>query len=609
MDLQGVYDQLLATLGGGLLNFLAALGFLIGGWIIALIAAAVTRTALRRTNIDERVGRAISGEGGASPLDLEKWIPRLVFYVILLFGIVGFFNKLNLPAVSGPLQTLLNQISLFLPRLFGALGILLVAWIIASLVKLLITQLADRTRLDERLAQQADLGDGEGVSLSKSLATAAYWIIFLLFLPALLNQLGVEGLVAPVQGMVGSILASIPNAFSAGLILLVGWFIARIVRQIVVNLLKVAGADRVGERVGLRADQSLSGLAGTIVYALIMVSVIITALGELNVEAISGPATAMLTTVLEVVPAIFGAALILVLAYLVARLLAGLVTSLLSGIGFDSLPEKMGLRADAFVGQRTPSEIVGFLVIVAAMLFAATEAASLLGFTRLSEMISNFTSFGGQVLLALVLFGIGFYLANLARNLILSAGGEQSMFTANLARVAILVFVTAMALRQMGIADEIVNLAFAILLGAIGIAVALAFGLGSREIAAGEVSRWLHSMRGTTANAPQAAAPSMAVAPQAAAPQVATSQRSETDDLTKIEGIGPKISGLLQAAGIQTFAQLASTDVARLQSILDAAGPRYRIANPSSWPAQARLAASGDWEALQKLQDSLVGGR
>lgn len=77
----------------------------------------------------------------------------------------------------------------------------------------------------------------------------------------------------------------------------------------------------------------------------------------------------------------------------------------------------------------------------------------------------------------------------------------------------------------------------------------------------------------------------------------------------KLEGIGPKIQEILYGAGIQTFAQLAATDEARLKEVLAAAGDRYRLADPSSWPDQARLAAAGDWAALQTLQDNLKGGR
>lgn len=80
------------------------------------------------------------------------------------------------------------------------------------------------------------------------------------------------------------------------------------------------------------------------------------------------------------------------------------------------------------------------------------------------------------------------------------------------------------------------------------------------------------------------------------------------DDLKLIEGIGPKISGLLNAAGITTFAQLAATDVARLRQILADAN-LTRLADPGTWPEQARLAAAGDWDGLKALTDSLRGGR
>jgi predicted flap endonuclease-1-like 5' DNA nuclease len=79
------------------------------------------------------------------------------------------------------------------------------------------------------------------------------------------------------------------------------------------------------------------------------------------------------------------------------------------------------------------------------------------------------------------------------------------------------------------------------------------------------------------------------------------------DDLKRIEGIGPKISNVLQDAGITTYAQLAATDVHRLRQILDESG--IRLANPDTWPEQARLAAAGDWDALKRLQGQLKGGR
>ena len=81
------------------------------------------------------------------------------------------------------------------------------------------------------------------------------------------------------------------------------------------------------------------------------------------------------------------------------------------------------------------------------------------------------------------------------------------------------------------------------------------------------------------------------------------------DDLTKIEGIGPKVQGLLNDAGISTFAELASRAPEQLSEILDVAGSIYKAMDKTSWPRQAALAAEGKWEELQKLQDELVGGR
>ena len=79
------------------------------------------------------------------------------------------------------------------------------------------------------------------------------------------------------------------------------------------------------------------------------------------------------------------------------------------------------------------------------------------------------------------------------------------------------------------------------------------------------------------------------------------------DDLTKVEGIGPKINGLLQAAGIQTFAQLAAADMAQVKALLEANGLPF--IDPGSWSEQAGLAAAGKMDDLQALQDRLKGGR
>jgi hypothetical protein len=298
--------------------------------------------------------------------------------------------------------------------------------------------------------------------------------------------------------MTNKVLGFLPNIFAAGLILVVGWFIARIVQRIVTNLLAAIGADRLSEQVGLATvlgKQRLSGLLGLVVYVLILIPVLIATLDTLALEAITRPAANMLNTILGALPAIFAASLVVTIAYVVGRVVAGLVTNLLTDAGFNAILARLGLGKEPAEGERMPSEIVGYLVLVAILLFAAVEASRLLGFVLLADLVTQFTVFAGQVILGLIIFAIGLYLANLASKTVLASGVAQAGLLALAARVSILVLAGAMALRQMGLANEIINLAFGLLLGAIAVAVALAFGLGGREIAARELEEWLQSVK------------------------------------------------------------------------------------------------------------------
>jgi len=104
----------------------------------------------------------------------------------------------------------------------------------------------------------------------------------------------------------------------------------------------------------------------------------------------------------------------------------------------------------------------------------------------------------------------------------------------------------------------------------------------------------------------------VATAPKAEAKPVAKKtapkKAAKADDLKKIEGIGPKIADIFIAAEIDTFAKLASSDVAKLKEVLAAAGSRYASKNPGSWPKQAKMAAEGKWDELKVWQDNTKGG-
>lgn len=485
MDLSQLTQTLQQTLGENLPSILGALGILIVGWIVALAVRGGVRKGLGMLKVNQRLHSTTGVE-----VDLEGGAAVGIYYLVLLLVLVGFFNALNLELVSGPLRALVDQVLAFVPKLVAGGILIFIVWMIATVLRTIVTKALQSTTLDEKLSAGAGMRP-----ISDNLGNVVFWLIVLLFLPAILGTLEIAGLLQPVQGMVNEMLGMLPNLFGAVLIGVVGWFLAKIVRDLVSNLLTAAGTDRLGEQVGLRGTMSLSHLIALVVYILILVPAVVAALQALEIEVITGPATEMLNKMMAAIPDIFAAAIILGIAFAVSRLVSHLMSHLLGGLGFDALPNKLGL-GQAFTGQNTPSLLVGKVIAFFIMLFAIVEATSRLGFDQVSELVTMFTAFGGQVLLGSAIITIGFWLSNLAYEAILRIHGATSGGVANIVRFAILGLVIAMGLQAMGLANEIVNLAFGLTLGAVAVAVALSFGLGGREAAGKQMEHWLGQLRG-----------------------------------------------------------------------------------------------------------------
>ena len=163
-----------------------------------------------------------------------------------------------------------------------------------------------------------------------------------------------------------------------------------------------------------------------------------------------------------------------------------------SGLGTE---QPTMIQTEPTMGSKSPSELVGSICWIAIMLVATLTAVDILGIPALEDVFRVILAIAGQVLIGVIVFAIGLYLANLAFNLILSSGTSQSRFLAQCARIAIITLVGAMALNSMGIAPNIVNLAFGLILGGIAVAIALAFGLGGREVAREELKSWVSSFK------------------------------------------------------------------------------------------------------------------
>ncbi|MEX0958662.1 MAG: mechanosensitive ion channel [Burkholderiales bacterium] len=484
MDLSAFAASLQDTLGTHLPGILGALAILIVGWIIAVIARATVRKSLSLLKVNARID-----ETTQEKVDVEGGLAAGVFWLIILLTLIGVFNTLSLDLVSDPFNEMMRQVFGYLPRLVAGALLLLLAWVLATALRALVSRGLAATTWDKKISEQAGMQP-----MSKSVGNVLFWLTMLLFVPAILGALDLQGLLEPVQGMIDKTLGIIPNIFAAIVIGFIGWLVASVLRGLVTNLLAAASIDRLGSSIGLDETVRLSRLVGMLVFIFVFIPALIAALDALQIEAVSGPATDMLGLILEAVPNILAAAVILIITWYVAKFAADIVRRLLAGMGFDALPGRLGFSY-AFKDPLTPSSLVAGIIVFFAMLFATVEAANRLGFTQVRDLVTMFISFGGDVLLGALILIVGFWLANIAYKAIDKSSGEGTAGLAQVARLAILGLVIAMGLRAMGIASDIVNLAFGLTLGAVAIAVALSFGLGGREAAGRQMEHWLSKLR------------------------------------------------------------------------------------------------------------------
>lgn len=492
-----------------LINLLGALATLIIGWILAGVLAKIVRSVLRRTNIDEKFSASIGIQKEAGSFRLDRLLSTLVFWIVILLTVVAALNVLNLTTVSEPLNNFLNQIFAFLPQVGGALVIAAIAWIVATVVRSLLLKATGSFDLDHKLFGKDEPDAPAGVLVGETLANVVFWLVLLFFLPLVLNTLNLGSQLAPLLNLLDSLLAALPRLIKAAAIGFVGWLIARILRLITSNLLLSTGVDQIGKQFGLdsgKGGQPISSLVGTVVFVLVLIPTATASLEALAIPAISKPATDMLQQVVTTLPSIFTAVLIVAVGVLAGGFVGQLVTRMLSGLGLDQLATSLGFStvkpSEAPVAETTeseappasrarqPSEILGTVTQIGIALFAVFTATDVLGLPGLTAVVSDLLQLFGRVVAGVAVFAVGIYLAKLAHQLVLSSGGLQGAFVAQAARIAILTFAGAMALQQIGLAPNLVMLAFGLLFGSLAVAVALAFGLGGQQVAADQLRQW-----------------------------------------------------------------------------------------------------------------------
>jgi len=387
------------------------------------------------------------------------------------------------------------------PKILIAILILVATWIVARAVKWILQKAIDRTP-----ALRKHTTSGPNETVGHQLGTIAKLIIWLVGIMAALQFLGFPQILAPINELVTEIFAFLPRLIGAGLIFFVGLIVARIVRQLVETVLIAANVDGLLARIGIGSSEgtvrtspdavppgtapgttraSIAKALGILAYASIIIPIAIAAVNVLGIEAISGPATQMLNEIGNAIPRILAAALWIGIAFIAAKFLKTIIEAILPPTGFDDAVRSTGVLP----GSASPSRIIANIAMIAIILAASIEAAKQLGGGTIAIFLAQVTELGGKVIFGTLIIVVGIFLARIVANLVGSGTGEGG-FAQTIVRYAIVALFTAIGLTFMGLADQIVMMAFGLILGAAAVATAIAFGLGGRDVAAHILERW-----------------------------------------------------------------------------------------------------------------------
>lgn len=353
-------------------------------------------------------------------------------------------------------------------------AVLVVTWGLAKAAKWSFAKLVDQIPILQRAG-----GDGESIGMSLGRIVAL--LIWLFGLLAILQQLGFESVIHPIQGLLDNIVGYVPNFVGAAIIIFVGTAVARIIREIVDKSLATVSFDKWANKGGIdqvTGNKKISQTISMIVFVLVIVPIAIVALDVLRVPAITDPAKAMLEMILGAVPLIIGASLLLGLGYVIARWVSSLLTAILPGLGADRAIAELGILPKG----QTASNVIATITSIAIMIFFTIAATNILGFPQLTHMLETVLEQGASVVFGAVLIALGVIIARLLSNLIETATGKGIAPTAAYyLTVGLFLFI---GLKQMEIGGLIVDYAFGALAVGAAVAFALAFGLGGRDTAA-----------------------------------------------------------------------------------------------------------------------------
>ncbi|RST77168.1 hypothetical protein D4T97_001330 [Siminovitchia acidinfaciens] len=490
-------------------NLIWALIVLLIGWIVAKAIGKAVEKLLRKTSWDEKLfsrRNVPDGDPGKKRINTNEMIGKIVYYVLLVFVFMIFFHMLNLGAIASPFMGMFDTMLGFIPAILKAGLILLLAFVIASLLRMLVEKIGHNPKVTGAMKKMnVAESDTEGKKFTHTAGNIVFYLVMLLFIPAVLSALNISGIAEPFRGMLDSMLAFIPKLLAAALIFFIGWLVAKIIRDLVTGLLQSVGTEKLASRLGLDkilGGTTLSSVIGTIIFVLIMIPIVISALDQLQIRAITAPAIAMLNDIMTMIPNIIIAVLLIMLGIWIGKWVRQIVANLLQRVGFDSLTRKMEIgNWKPGSGKMLMSDLVGYIAQVLVVFLLTIEALNLVKLGFLVTMLTAITAYLPMVLAAVLILALGLIVANIVSKVLSNIlTGPSFRILAAVAKYAIIALSIFMALDQLGIAATIVNSAFILILGGLALAFGLAFGLGGKQFASNYLAKLDKTIEQTNVN-------------------------------------------------------------------------------------------------------------
>ena len=388
-------------------------------------------------------------------------------------------------------QDLLSAI----PTILFGIVLIIIAWALAKVVKKAVVKAASAAGLQDKLVSWNVADSNESATNTiESIAQVLYYLVWVFFLPGIFDTFGLQSIADPIRNMTDTVLQFIPKLFIAGIIFAIGFFVARIVKQLAVNLATTVNVDRyVNKFTGSKSSGHKTPVAnalGNVVFALVIIPIAIVGLEALGIESITNPIIELLNTVLSVIPNILVAVILVAVGMVISKVVGQLVTSLLDGTGINELSKYVEEK-----GSTKPvdfAKIIGQVVSVVIGLFFTVEALNALNLDVLNTVGSALIAYIPNVLIALIILGLGIFGGRFVGNFI--AENTHSKWIAEIVKAIFAVFAVFMALEQLDFASSIVNTAFLFIIGGLAVAFALSFGLGGRDFARKQLDKLDHKI-------------------------------------------------------------------------------------------------------------------